>query len=324
MAELIIYNKEKIKFFEHFKPKMLKSLSEDENIKLVIVGLHEIDLINEICSISEIHQLIIEDIFSTTHIPKFEQFKDYYFLVLKYLEFNNEDGIFQIKQISLILKDSTVFTFVEGKNNSVIEEIKFRLRESIGNLRIQKSDYLFYRIIDLTVDKYFSAVNYIRAKVDDLEDLSVEGQTANISHEIVEIKRQINDIRRISVPLREEIIRIKNIGPVLVRKSILTYFQDVIDHLTNNISSLETFREILTDLMELHFSQLSASMNQVMKTLTVVTTIFIPLTFIAGVYGMNFLFMPEIKWKWGYLVFWLIILTITGIMITFMKKKRWF
>ncbi len=324
MAELIIYNKEEIRFIESFNPEMVKNGSPNDKTKLVITSLQEVGLINEICTTLGIHHLLVEDIFTTGHIPKFEMFDEYYFLVLKYLEFDNEDEIFQIRQISLILKENSVIAFVEGKNNPAIEEVRKRLREFIGNLRTQKSDYLFYRIIDLTVDQYFSAVNYIRAKVDDLEDLTVEGHTANISHEIVSIKRQINHIRRISVPLREEIVRIKNIAPGLIRKPILTYFQDILDHLANNISSLETFREILTDLMELHFSQLSASMNQVMKTLTVVTTIFIPLTFIAGVYGMNFDFIPELKWKLGYLFSWLIFLSISVVMIYFMRKKKWF
>jgi magnesium transporter len=296
----------------------------DNNTRLVVASLEEEVFINNICTSLDIHHLIVEDIFTNSQLPKFEIFDEYYFLVLKYLEFDSEEDVFQIRQISLILKNNNVIALIEGRKNPAIEEVKMRLRESIGNLRTQKSDYLFYRIIDLTVDQYFSAVNYIRTKVDDLEDLTVEGRSTNISNEIIDIKRQINHIRRISVPLREEIVRIKNIGPGLIRKPTLTYFQDILDHLANNISSLETFREILTDLMELHFSQLSASMNQVMKTLTVVTTIFIPLTFIAGVYGMNFHFMPEIKWKLGYLAFWLIILSITGVMMRIMKKKRWF
>lgn len=309
---------------DRYDPELIKNGIQDDKIRLVLTTLNEEAIINQICSGLGIHPLLIEDIFTTSHIPKVEIFNEYYFLVLKYLEFNTYENLFEIRQISLILKNDTVIVFTEGEVNTVIEEIKKRLREYIGNLRTLKADYLFYRIIDLTVDQYFSAVNYIRAKVDDMEDLTLEGQTGNISHEIVEIKRQINQIRRISSPLREEIIRIKNNSPGLIRKPTLAYFQDILDHLANNISSLENFRDILNDLMEIHFSQMSANMNQIMKTLTVVTAIFIPLTFIAGIYGMNFLYLPEIKWKYGYLFFWIVVLAVVIFMVTFMRKKRWF
>lgn len=324
MAELIVYSKEDIRFTESFNPEQVRKSTPDDNTKLVIVSLEEAGLINELCTSLGIHHLLIEDIFTTSHIPKFELFDEYYFLILKYLEFDSEEHIFQIRQISLILKDNSVIAFLEGKTTPAIDEVKRRLREFIGNVRTQKSDYLFYRIIDLTVDQYFSVINYIRVKVDDLEDLIVEGHITNISNEIIDIKRQLNQIRRISVPLREEIVRIKNISSGLIRKPTLTYFQDILDHLANNISSLETFRDILTDLMELHFAQMSASMNQVMKTLTVITAIFIPLTFIAGVYGMNFDFMPELRWKWGYLFIWIVFIVISLGMVVFMKRKKWF
>jgi len=324
LAELIIYNKDEIRFSESLTPELIKESLPDEKTKLILTTLDEEILINQICSSLSIHPLLVEDIFTTSHIPKVEIFEDYFFLVLKYIEFNTYDNLFDIRQISLILKNNTVIAFIEGKTNTVIEEIKKRLREYIGNLRTLKADYLFYRIIDLTVDQYLSAVNYIRAKVDDLEDLTVEGQTSNISHEIVEIKRQITQIRRISIPLREEIIRIRNTSPGLIRKPTLAYFQDILDHLVNNITALENFRDILTDLMELHFAQMSASMNQVMKTLTVVTAIFIPLTFITGIYGMNFANMPELKWRWGYLFVWIVILIAALSMLSFMRKKRWF
>ena len=291
---------------------------------LLVASLDETDFINDICVSEEIHHLLIEDIFFTSHIPKLEIFENYYFLILKYLEFESDEDIFKVRQISIFLKNNLVLVFTEKPLNPVLEDIKKRLAEFIGNLRQQKSDYLFYRIIDQTVDQYNTAVNYIGIKVDDLDERSTEGESLNISGEIVEIKKHINTIRRISVPLLEEITRIKNINAGMIRKPILTYFQDILDHLSHNIATLESFREILTDLMELHFAQMSASMNQVMKTLTVVTTIFIPLTFIAGVYGMNFHNMPEIGWKWGYLAFWILILGITIMMISVMRKKKWF
>jgi magnesium transporter len=309
---------------ERVSTQQVREYLTDDKIKLVLTTLDEPSFINEISSLLGIHHLLIEDIFATNHIPKVEFFDDYIFLILKYLEFNTYEDIFEIRQVSLVLKNNIVIAFLEGPKNQVIEEIKKRLRELIGNLRIQKADFLFYRIIDLTVDQYLSALNYFRARIDDFEELTVTGETNNISHEIVEIKRQINKLRRISSPLKEEIIRIKNFNSNLIRKPVLTYFQDVLDHLNNSIAALDHFSEILTDFMELHFAHMSANMNQVMKTLAIVTTIFIPLTFIAGIYGMNFDSMPEVRWKWGYLMFWCVITVIAVIMILYIRKRKWF
>jgi magnesium transporter len=323
LAELITYDKDHIKISKDFSYDQVKEIDTDKT-NLIIASQNEKNFINEICNHYRIHHLLIEDIFTRSHIPKLEIFDGYYFLILKYLEFDSEEHIFQIRQASIFLLNNIVMAFTEDNNNPVLREVKLRLNEAMGNLRIMKADFLFYRIVDLIVDQYMSAVNYIRAQVDDLDDRTIEGQTPNISKDIVEIKRQINRIRRISGPLREEIIRVRNFGPGLIRKSTLTYFQDILDHLANNMASLESFRDILSDMMEIHVSQMSANMNQVMKALTVVTTIFIPLTFIAGVYGMNFHYLPEIRWKYGYLMFWVVIIAVTVTMVYIMRKKKWF
>lgn len=214
--------------------------------------------------------------------------------------------------------------FTESKNNHVILDVKTRIQESIGTIRGKSSDYLFYRIIDLMVDQYIGAVSIIRNKIDDLEDKTVEGETTDITNDVLEIKRNISMIRRNVEPLREEIIRIKNTAPRLVNPVSHIYFQDILDHLNSSISSLESFRDILTDLMELRLAQVSHSMNQIMKTLTVVSTVFIPLTFLAGVYGMNFKYLPEISWKYGYLYFWIFIIIVVGFMVYYMRRKKWF
>jgi magnesium transporter len=174
------------------------------------------------------------------------------------------------------------------------------------------------------VDQYIGTVSIIRNSIDDLEDSTVEGDTSDITHEIMTIKRKISTLRRVAEPLREEIIRVKNTATSLINPKSKSYFQDILDHLNSSISSLESFRDILNDLMELRLAQVSHSMNQVMKTLTVVSTVFIPLTFLAGVYGMNFIYLPELKWKWGYPLFWIFSTIAVAIMLYYMRKKKWF
>jgi len=324
LAELIIYNKEKSEFHKDISLELAKKEVESDKIKWIIAGLDEYRFIKNISDSYKIHHLTIEDFFNTQHLPKFETFEDYNFLTLKFIDYRSDESSFILHHASLILKDNTVLCFTENINNHVIEDVKTRIQESIGFVRLRGADYLFYRIIDLMVDQYIGAVNIIRNSIDDLEDSTVEGDTSDITNQILEIKRKISSLRRIASPLREEIIRIKNTASGLINPLSATYFQDILDHLNSSISSLESFRDILTDLMELRLAQVSHSMNQVMKTLTVVSTLFIPLTFLAGVYGMNFAHMPELHWKWGYPLFWLIIIISGSSMLVYMWNKKWF
>jgi len=324
LAELIIYNKSDSEFHENISLDLAKKEVPADKVKWIIAGIDEYRFIRDISAVYNIHHLTLEDFFSTSHLPKFEIFEDYYFLMLKYIDYTSEEGNYLIYHTSLILKDNTLLCFTESKNNHVLLDVKTRILESIGTIRSRGSDYLFYRIIDLTVDQYVGAVSIIRNTIDDLEDATVEGEISDITPKILDIKRRISTVRRIAEPLREEVIRLKNTASGLITPKSKTYFQDILDHLNSSILSLESFRDILTDMMELRLAQVSHSMNQVMKTLTVVSTVFIPLTFLAGVYGMNFTYLPEKDWKYGYLYFWIFCIIVVGIMIFYMRRKKWF
>jgi len=324
LAEIIIYNKDESEFHKKADIELAKKVVPETKVKWIIAGLDEYRFIKEISDYYGIHHLSIEDFFNTSHLPKFEIFEDYYFLSLKFIDYKSVNPDYKLYHTSLILRGNTLLCFTESTTNHVLEDIKTRIEESIGYVRTKGSDYLFYRIIDLMVDQYIGAVSTIRGTIDELEDSTVEGETSDITHEILEIKRKISSLRRIVEPLREEIIRVKNNAAESESSLSSTYFQDILDHLNSCIFSLESFRDILTDLMELRLAQVSQSMNQVMKTLTVVSTIFIPLTFLAGVYGMNFARMPELGWKWGYPLFWVLIIGVSLIMLLYMRTKKWF
>jgi magnesium transporter len=324
LAELIIYNKAESEFHKDISRELAKKDVSPDSVKWIIAGIDEFRFIKDISDFYHIHHLTIEDFFNSAHLPKFEIFEDYLFLTLKFLDYNTEDNNFLIHHTSLILTNNTLLCFTENKNNHVLEDVKTRIQESIGTIRTKGSDYLFYRIIDLMVDQYIGAISIIRNTIDDLEDSTVEGATSDITSEILEIKRKISTLRRVAEPLREEIIRVKNTASGLINPISSTYFQDILDHLNSSISSLESYRDILTDLMELRLAQFSHSMNQIMKTLTVVSTVFIPLTFLAGVYGMNFTYLPEKDWRYGYLYFWVFIVIVVAIMLLYMRRKKWF
>ncbi len=295
----------------------------DENIVWINTPISDITMINKLGEHFGIHPLTVEDILNTTHLPKFEAFEDYYFLTIKYMEYTRESGT-EVFHLSLLLKDRYVLSFYEGTSNPVLVNVKDRILKGIGNLRNLKADHLFYRLVDFTVDEYLNISNVIREEIDEMDTKTFQGEEEEVSSEILDIKREINNFRRIVVPLREDLGRLLTNPSGLLRKSTLTYFRDIIDHLDHLISSLDNYREILKDMMDLHLAHLSRNMNEVMKTLTIVATIFIPLTFLAGIFGMNFKHMPELAWKWGYPAFWLITLLLSILMFLYMKRKNWF
>ncbi len=294
-----------------------------ENIVWINTPLEDTAMVNRLGEYFGIHQLTLEDIMNTYHLPKFEAFEDYYFLTIKYLKYTRESGT-EIFHISLVLKDRYVLSFYQGSTNPILDTVRDRILQGIGPLRNLKADHLFYRLVDFTVDEYLSISNLISEEIDDLDDRTFIGQEREITSEILEIKREINTIRRIVQPLRDDLGRLRTNPSGLLRKSTLIYFQDISDHLDHLSSSLDNYREILKDMMDLHLAHLSQNMNEVMKTLTIVATIFIPLTFLAGIFGMNFKYFPGLNWKFGYPVFWILSIVIAMLMIMYMKRKKWF
>ncbi len=325
MTDIVIYNKQEASHLEISDNSRLNEIPvvEVDNIVWINSPLEDIEMVTKISELYGIHQLTMEDIMNTTHLPKFEPFEDYYFLTIKYLRYTRSGGT-DISHVPLVLKDRYVLSFYEGDSNPVFDLVRERILKGIGNLRNLKADHLFYRLVDLTVDEYLNISNLVREEIDELDEMTFEGGEKEITTQILDIKRELNNIRRLAMPLREDLGRLRTNPSGLLRKSTLIYFQDVMDHLDHLISSLDNYREILKDMMDLHLAHLSHSMNEVMKTLTIVATIFIPLTFLAGIFGMNFKFMPELGWKLGYPMFWLITLILALLMYLYMKRKRWF
>ncbi len=325
MTEIVNYNKLDAVYLELSGEDSVSAIpvAGADRIVWINTPLSDVAMIKMLGEHFGIHQLTIEDIENTTHLPKFEAFEDYYFLTIKFLQYTRENGT-DTYHISLILKDRYVLSFYEGRENPVLSAVRERILKGIGNLRNLKADHLFYRLVDFTVDEYLTISNTIREEIEELDNRTFEGEEKEITSDILDIKREINSIRRIAVPLREDLGRLRTNPSGLLRKSTLTYFQDIIDHLDHLISSLDNYREILKDMMDLHLAHLSHNMNEVMKTLTIVATIFIPLTFLAGIFGMNFKYMPELDWKFGYPLFWFLSSVLALIMVLYMKSKKWF
>lgn len=285
-------------------------------------GLHNIEIIQKLGDCYGFHPLVLEDVLNTNQRPKMEDYGDYMYIVLKMLH-NGKSPETVIEQISLILGQNFVISFQEGIEGDVFNSIRERIRSGKGRIRSMGADYLAYSLIDAIVDNYFVVLEKMGEQVEDLEDDLVVNPVTRTLQEIHKLKREMIFLRKAVWPLREVISAVEREESQLVKDSTKIYLRDVYDHTIQVIDSIETSRDMLSGMLDIYLSSMSNRMNEIMKFLTIIGTIFIPLTFIVGVYGMNFEFMPELKWKWGYFILWSIMLGIGISMVLYFNKKKW-
>lgn len=287
-----------------------------------INGIHNTEAIDAIGKVYGIHNLVLEDILNTDHRPKVEPFEDYVFFTMKMMWYNEEDEL-EREQISIVFGKPYVLCFQERKGD-IFDPIRERIRTNSGLIRKKGSDYLVYRLIDTVVDNYFIIIERIEERVEDLEELITADTDDDHTRTIQHLKREIITLKRALLPLREAVSGLEKGVSDLVHSDNEKYFRDVYDHLIQIADNLETNREVLSGLMDMQMANMSNRMNQVMKVLTVIATIFIPLTFIAGIYGMNFDNMPELHFKYGYHTVWAVMLVVFVLMLVFFRRKKWF
>lgn len=303
----------------------LLQFREKETVTWVnIEGLKNVEVTKMIGTLFDIHPLVLEDILNTHQRPKFEEYDDYLYIVLKGLSPEDENKSFSVKyeQISILLFDDIVFTFKEKKDDLFLPLIQ-RIRNSNGRVRSLGSDYLTYTILDSIVDQNFVLLDSLDEKIDAVEDELLSKPTTETLVMIQRIKRELIDIRRSISPLRELLSSILRSDTKLIHEKTRIYFRDVFDHALRISENIDSYRDMLSGLLDIYISSVSNKMNEVMKVLTVFASIFIPLSFIAGIYGMNFEYMPELKWKWGYPAIWGVFIAVPIFLLLFFKKKKW-
>ena len=287
-----------------------------------INGLNHTNDIERIGEHYNLHPLVLEDIVNIGQRPKIDEYDNYLFVVLKMLYYNKDENIVS-EQVSFILGDNYVLSFQEAEGD-VFDSIRNRIRTSKGRIRTLGSDYLLYALIDAVVDHYYIVIETLGNKIEDLEDNLFSGfSQKEISQQIQDLKREVLRIRRAIFPLREIINRIEKTENRLIKKKTLQYYRDVYDHIIQISENIDIYREMIWGLMDMYMTTISNKMNEVMKVLTIIATIFIPLTFIAGIYGMNFDNMPELHYKYGYFILWGIMIVLFLGMIYYFKKKKW-
>ncbi|MGW8301639.1 MAG: magnesium/cobalt transporter CorA [Desulfobacterales bacterium] len=287
-----------------------------------IDGLHEVELIEKIGTHFNIHPLTQEDIVNTGQRPKVEDFEEYIYLVFKMLKFDETIGHITSEQVSLIVGPHYLLSFQETEGD-VFNSVRERIRKGRVHIRKSGPDYLAYALIDAVVDHYFLILEKMGEKIEHFEEQLHAQPTPEILKATHDLKRELIYFRKQVWPIREVLNAWQKSESSIVQETNKVFIRDVYDHTMQVIDTIDSLRDIISGLMDLYLSTVSNKMNEVMKVLTIMATIFIPLTFVAGIYGMNFKYMPELEWKWSYPVLWIVLVVIFFGMIFYFKRKKW-
>ena len=292
-----------------------------------IDGIHETELIEKIGRHYDLHPLILEDIVNTVQRPKYEDFERYLFIVIKMLYHDQKE--IKTEQVSFVLGDNFVLSFQEQEGD-VFNAVRERIRNAKGRIRSMGPDYLAYSLLDSIVDNYFIILEGVGERIEEVEEELLSNPTPKTLSQINKLKSDTVFLRKAIWPLRDVISGLERADSSLIKKSTYVFLRDVYDHAVQVIDSVETFRDMISGKLDIYLSSLSNKMNEVMKVLTIIATIFIPITFIAGIYGMNFnpdvspFNMPELNWRYGYFAVWGVMCAAVMIMVFYFKRKKWF
>jgi magnesium transporter len=285
-------------------------------------GVHDAAVVGELGAKFDIHPLILEDIMTTSQRPKVDDLGNTVFVVLRMVECDVDVTNIAADQLSLVIGPNFVLSFQETPGDC-LGPVRERIRGGKGRMRKLGPDFLAYSLIDAVVDNYFFVLEKLGERIDVLEEELVDEPRRALLHEIHVLRREMINLRKAVWPLREVVGRLERLETPLIQSTTDVFLRDLHDHTIQVIDTIESFREILTSMIETYLSSISNRMNEIMKVLTIISTIFIPITFLVGVYGMNFKFMPEIGWRWGYPLVWVVILGAIGGMLAFFRRKRW-
>lgn len=321
---LISYDSDHVTPLEETDPAELIALTSTTLGKkwLSIEGLYDVKQIESLGAKFNVHPLVLEDILNTQQRPKFEEYDDYLYIVLKVVTINPDDFGVKYEQISILVFNDLVISFRE-KSSPLFASVRNRLLNGRGRFRTLGPDYLAYALIDNIIDEYFKLQDRLDPLIEEIEENMMNAVEPAHMHQLQTIRRELIHARRTISPIRELLNSILRSDTPLIDPKTNVYFSDVYDHVIRVLEAIESYRELITGLLDLYLSSISYRMNEIMKVLTIFSTIFIPLTFIVGIYGMNFEFMPELKWKWAYPALWILFAAVAAALLIFFRKKKW-
>ena len=320
---LIRYNSQTFEKFDDIQLDKCLELCKENTINWINVdGVHKVGIIEKLGNYFGIHPLVQEDIMNTSQRPKLDDYEKYLFIAFKMIYFDKNKEKLEFEHISIIVGENFLISFQEIEGD-VLAPIRKRLESSRGVIRKMGADYLAYSIMDAIVDNYFIILEELGDKIEDIEESLINNPSTDEAQNVHSLRKTILQVRRSVWPLREVINTLQRPGIQLINNSTQIYLRDLYDHTIQVIDAIENYREMLSGILDLYLSSVSNRMNEIMKVLTIIATIFIPLTFIAGIYGMNFKYMPELDWKWGYFASLFFMALISFLMVLYFKKKKW-
>ncbi|CAN5490780.1 magnesium/cobalt transporter CorA [soil metagenome] len=322
VLEMIQYNEKEYSMQSDLSVEDLLANFKLNDVNWINVdGLHDTSIVMKLGTHFCLHTLLIEDILSE-HTPKAEEFDDHLFFTMKMLH-SIKNGKIEYEQISFVLGKDFLLSFQE-KEGDLFGSFRERIKQSSGRVRARKGDYLLYRLIDIIVDNYYTVLDEVGQQIEKVEDDIYEAPTDKEFQKIQKIKKELIYLRKALYPLRDALSKLTKDESGFIEQSNVRYFSDVYDHVVHLIDSLDTYKDLTSSLMDIHINTMNSRMNEVMKVLTIISTIFMPLTFIVGIYGMNFDYMPELRSDWGYPGVMLFMALIVFAMIRYFKFKKWF
>jgi len=288
-----------------------------------IHGLHDEQFIGDAGRVFDLHPLVTEDILNTGQRPKIDDYDSYIFIVLKMIRFDKQTRMIVNEQLGIVLADRFVLTFQEQPGD-VFEPVRERIRRHKSRIRGSGTDYLAFTLMDTVVENYISVIEHLGEKIEDLEEDILSGHDTAVMEKIHLFKRETNYLRKSIRPAKEAVFQMAKLESSLIHDKTLPFLKDLEDLITHATEAIDTYRDLLTDQLNIYNSVVANKMNDIMKVLTIFAAIFIPLTFIAGIYGTNFEYLPELKYKYSYFIFWGVLIAIAGASLCYFKKKRWF
>jgi magnesium transporter len=321
--DIIDYDESELTETTVSKPEECFQYKDTQTITWINVnGVHDPGIVSAIGERYGIHPLVLEDIANTDHRPKAEEHEEYVFVVMKMLGYNSEADEIVVEQVSIVLGKNFVISFQE-RPGDVFDHVRARLKGGKRRVRMLRPDYLAYALIDAVVDNYFALMEKIDTRIETIEEELVSSPRGETLQAIHRVKRNVAFLRRSVWPIREVVTELGRGESQLIHESTLPYLKDVYDHVLQVMDTIEVVTDMLSGMLDTYLSDVSHRMNDVMKVLTIVATIFIPLTFLAGIYGMNFKYMPELEWPWGYFVTLAIMAGLAITMAIFFRRKGW-
>lgn len=321
ILEIITYDRESHdKYVASDVPDLIAQIKPDRVNWVNLDGLSNLAIIEKLQAHFCLHSLLVEDVLNDQR-PKAEEYEDYLFMTLKML-YRIDGPEIDYEQISFVLGKNFLLTFQE-KEGDLFDPFRERIRQDQGRVRKKQADYLMYRLIDITVENYYNVLDNIGQHIEEIEDSIRSNTSAETFQKIQTIKKELIYLHKALYPLRDALGKVLKDESDFIREENVRYYSDVYDHVIHIIDSLDTYRDLTSGLTDMYINTQNSKLNEVIRVLTIISTIFMPLTFIVGVYGMNFRFFPELEWRYGYAIVWIFMLTIAGGMIGYFKFKRW-